>query len=390
MSQVTSFGSGSTPPPGTYIQTIEGNIGGPVGPNGGGNLFLLGGTQGAFFDGNPGTNTINIGFNFLDLPVTDALGNGIIGFGAVRYIHQFGTDNLFIGANAGNFTLTTGDSNTMVGGGSGLDLTTGSSNTTLGWLSGANITTGSSNVFVGSLAGFGNAAGSTGDFNVSVGASSMLNITTAQDNTAVGATAGSLLTTGSDNIMLGATAGGVYTTESNNIALGNQGVAADSGVIRIGTNGTHTSSFITGIEGVDLTTLELVTVASDQLGSATLTAGTNITLSTATPNQIVISATPDLDLTYTAVNTTPYVVLADDQFLGVDSSGGAITVQLPNAPATGRVYVIKDATGSAATNNITVTTVGGVVLIDAAATFVMNTAYQSINVLFNGTQYLVY
>jgi hypothetical protein len=95
-------------------------------------------------------------------------------------------------------------------------------------------------------------------------------------------------------------------------------------------------------------------------------------------------------LTYTLVNTSPYVVLSTDEFLGVDCSGGAIQVNLPNAPATGRTYVIKDITGNAQTNNITVTTVGGVVLVDSAATYVMNTQYSSINVLFNGTKYLVF
>ena len=73
----------------------------------------------------------------------------------------------------------------------------------------------------------------------------------------------------------------------------------------------------------------------------------------------------------------------------MNSSGGAKTVQLPNAPSTGRIFVVKDSTGSAATNNITVTTVGGAVNIDGATTFVMNAAYESITVVFDGTSYLV-
>lgn len=387
MSQSGTFGAGSTPPPGTYIQTVEGNLGGPVGPNGGGNLFLLGGTQGAFFDGNPGTNTINIGFDFLDLPVTDNLGNGIIGFGSVRHLHQFGTDNIFVGADAGNLTLTTASRNSALGDVALLNLTTGVDNSAVGNSAGTNITTGSFNTVLGSFAG---SSITTGQLNTAVGFNAMLSATTGSNNVCLGSGAGGSLTTGNLNTLIGVAAGNAYTTESSNVAIENIGQVGDSGTIRIGSNGTHTSAYLAGVEGVDLTTLELVTVNNDQLGSATLTAGTGITLSTLTPNQIVISASPDLDLTYTAVNTTPYVVQATDQFLGVDSSGGAITIQLPNAPATGRVYVIKDATGSAATNNITVTTVGGVVLIDGAATFVMNTAYQSINVLFNGTQYLVY
>lgn len=93
---------------------------------------------------------------------------------------------------------------------------------------------------------------------------------------------------------------------------------------------------------------------------------------------------------YTLVDTTPYVVLNSDEFLGVDSSVLAITVELPNAPAIGRVFIIKDISGDAPSNNITVTTVGGIVDIDGATTFVMNSAYESIQLLFNGTEYLVF
>lgn len=95
---------------------------------------------------------------------------------------------------------------------------------------------------------------------------------------------------------------------------------------------------------------------------------------------------------YTAIDNTdsPYTVLSTDYFISCDSTAGAITVRLPNAPATGRSFIIKDRTGQAAANNITVTTVGGVVNIDGAATFVMNTAFESVTVLFNGTSYEIY
>jgi hypothetical protein len=39
-------------------------------------------------------------------------------------------------------------------------------------------------------------------------------------------------------------------TGSNNIDLGNRGVAGEVNTIRIGTNGTHTSTFMAGIRGV--------------------------------------------------------------------------------------------------------------------------------------------
>jgi hypothetical protein len=104
---------------------------------------------------------------------------------------------------------------------------------------------------------------------------------------------------------------------------------------------------------------------------------------------LTISASGDLDYAVTLTSTTPYVVTATDQIVGIDSTGAIKTVQLPNAPSTGRWITIKDAAGTAAAFNITVTTVGGVVLIDGAATFTMNSAYQSVTVVFDGTKYLI-
>ncbi len=97
-----------------------------------------------------------------------------------------------------------------------------------------------------------------------------------------------------------------------------------------------------------------------------------------------------LTYNYTSVTTTPYAVLATDEFLGVTTTTLAITIELPNAPAVGRVFIVKDATGLAAVHNITVTTVGGTVLIDQSATFIMNSSSESTSFLFNGTKYLAF
>lgn len=104
---------------------------------------------------------------------------------------------------------------------------------------------------------------------------------------------------------------------------------------------------------------------------------------------LTISASGDLDYAVTLTSTTPYVVTASDQVVGIDCSAAIKTVQLPNAPTTGRWITIKDYTGSSAAFNITVTTVGGVVLIDGAASYTMNSAYQSVTVVFNGTSYMI-
>lgn len=105
---------------------------------------------------------------------------------------------------------------------------------------------------------------------------------------------------------------------------------------------------------------------------------------------LTVSTTGTTNLTYTNVNTTPYVVLSTDEYLSVDCSGGAITLRFANAATSGRAFIIKDRTGSAATHNITLTTVGGAVNIDGATTYVMNSAYQSVNIIGNAVSYEVY
>ena len=98
--------------------------------------------------------------------------------------------------------------------------------------------------------------------------------------------------------------------------------------------------------------------------------------------------TPNLNVTF--VSTTPYVALTTDQWLAVDSTTLAITIELPNTAPTGYVYNVKDYLGNAAVNNITVTTVGGVVLLDGSTTFVMNSNYQEASFLFDGTNWEVF
>lgn len=121
----------------------------------------------------------------------------------------------------------------------------------------------------------------------------------------------------------------------------------------------------------------------------TLTAGTGISITNG-PGSITIASTGVAISNYTLVNSTPYVVQSTDDFLGVNTGVAPITIQLPDSPPVGRVFMIKDIGGSANINNITLTTVGGFVNIDAAATYPMNTVYESVEVLFDGTQFWIF
>jgi hypothetical protein len=170
--------------------------------------------------------------------------------------------NTFLGADA-LLSNTSGESNTAIGGGALTSNTTGFDNTANGSTALFYNTAGYANTANGAFALFLNTSGSdntavgttaltnniTGGANTAVGVEA-LRASTGKDNTALGFLAGQNLT-GDNNIAVGFLAG-QYLLDDNNIDIGNQGGADDSGVIRIGTEGTHTATFIAGIREAPL------------------------------------------------------------------------------------------------------------------------------------------
>ncbi len=74
--------------------------------------------------------------------------------------------------------------------------------------------------------------------------------------------------TGSWNIAIGYEAGYQISTGSNNIDIGHQGISNDSNTIRIGTSGTHSTTFIAGINGVNIASGSTVLINSNgELGT---------------------------------------------------------------------------------------------------------------------------
>ena len=188
-------------------------------------------------------------------------------------------ENTALGEDA-LINLTTGYHNTGVGFEALSADTTGWENTAVGWNALANNTTGFSNVAMGAYAmqnsnagantalgyrtlvatsgGLNTAVGSealslntTGYSNVAVGRSALYANTRGVDNVAVGQEALSQNQNGSYNIAIGFQAGEVITGD-NNIAIGNPGVSDESDTIRIGTEGTHTKTYIAGIKDTPL------------------------------------------------------------------------------------------------------------------------------------------
>ncbi len=83
-----------------------------------------------------------------------------------------------------------------------------------------------------------------------------------------------------------------------------------------------------------------------------------------------------------AVTATPDTVAATDYALFVNFAG-AVTENIPAATGSGRILVIKDASGAAATNNITITPASGT--IDGASTLVINTNYGAYTLIDNAS-----
>ena len=157
-----------------------------------------------------GLQTIDLGNLDLD-PSTAATGN-LLKNGS-PFLHNFGTNNTFLGVNSGNFTLS-GDLNTATGFNALFKNTTGIANTGKGSYALFNNTTGGTNTASGYLALFNN--------------------TTGNNNVGLGYNAGANATTGSNNIYLGA---GVF------------GEVGESNAIYLGLPGFHTKTVVAGIRG---------------------------------------------------------------------------------------------------------------------------------------------
>jgi hypothetical protein len=217
--------------------------------------------SGALGDSHTASFNTAIGFATLRLNTTGEE-NAAVGYLAL-YRNTRGDNNTATGVQALENNRT-GSFNTASGGEALQSNTTGTSNTAVGYTALLSNTTGGSNTAIGLTAlGF----NTTGNHNVAAGASALVANATGEDNTAAGYLALYQNTVGNNNIALGNLAGGNLTSGSNNIAIGNEGVAGESGAIRIGTQGTQTSAFIAGIRGVPLGGLQPVGVnASGQLG----------------------------------------------------------------------------------------------------------------------------
>jgi hypothetical protein len=331
--------------------------------------------------GNPSvTGAFNVGFgNAVLQSVTSGSYNEADG-GSALYANTTGNDNAANGyyALAAN---TNGNQNTA-NGAMALELNlSGNNNTANGFLALGNNITGSYNTADGSGALGGTSAG-TGGGNTGSGANALYSYTSGYNNTAAGyralysettgfdnvgigvatlqaSPAGSqntgvgtyvfqLMTAGSGNIGLGYSAGENLTSGDNNIYIGNHGSSTESGIIRIGTQGTQTLTYIAG------------TIENPTCNNITITGGSDLAEpfaitkahQTVTEGEVVVI--DDLNPGQLKLTDRPY----DTHVAGVVSGANGIHpgIQMNqegvlaggrNVALSGRVYVQADTSNGA-------------------------------------------
>lgn len=163
----------------------------------------------------------------ISLPTTSGPSVGVINSGSNPFLHAFGTNNIFLGQSAGNFSMTGNDN-------IGIGLSALSSNAS----GGLNIAIGTGGLF----------SNTTGGGNISMGYVSLGRNTTGVANTAIGPAALGSNTTGTGNTAVGYVAGygnrsgnlDANTTGSNNTFLG---IGASPGTTTQLTNATAIGAY---------------------------------------------------------------------------------------------------------------------------------------------------
>jgi hypothetical protein len=184
---------------------------------------------------------------------------------ATGVLSLFSNTSGFFNSATGAYSLannTIGSNNTANGYSALYFNTEGEANTAIGFAALYHNTTGEGNTANGRNALRSN---TTGIANTANGGGALFSNTTGIFNTANGVQALLNNTTGSGNIALGSSAGAALTTGNSNIDIGNNGVAADSGTIRIGSE-FQTRTFIAAIRGVTTGNADAINVVIDSNG----------------------------------------------------------------------------------------------------------------------------
>ncbi len=324
-----------------------------------------------------------------------------------------GTTGGPISPTAGNISMLTANTTVpFVGSGSTLTWDAGTtSNTLFGCLVVGSITSGNDNAGIGynilgaitdatgNVAVGRSALGNTnhGTGNVAIGKNALVLLNNANNtfgqNTVVGSGAGALLdANGSWNTLLGSGAGNALTAnDSSNILINHSGSLGLNNTLRIGKatgSGTQelSAAFICGIDGVNVGSVaKVLTMASDKIGTATITAGTNVTvvptanavtINAPTPAAVPTSFTADSGSAVPAAN-----VLTVTGAGGITTSGSGSTLTITGAGAGFTWNEVTGTSANMAVNNGYIPNNVGLVTLTLPATAALG---DTIKVLYKG------
>jgi hypothetical protein len=284
--------------------------------------------------------------------------NAAFGAGALT-LGTTGSYNAAFGADALAFN-STGSNNTATGFGALVLNTTGNNNTASGYYAmGGSVSSSGGNTATGGYAlyditdGYNNTAAgysaleddSTGVDNVGIGVSTFEGNSTGSGNTAIGTYAFQNMSAGNGNVGVGMYAGYSLSEGTNNIYIGSFGGSTESGVIRIGTPGTQTVTYLTGTVNVPVLT---ITGGSDLAEPFKITSGSDEALEGSV--MVIDKNNPgQLKLSSQAYDTHVAGVLsgANGVHPGIQMQQQGLLEGGRNVALTGRVYVQADTSNGA-------------------------------------------
>jgi hypothetical protein len=312
------------------------------------------------FQTTTGTGSINVGIGqtnpqatldvngSINLPATMSSSVGVLSLGGAPFLHNFGTQNTFVGISAGNMTTT------------GIGL-----NTAVGYLALPSNSTGADNVAFGSLA--------------------LTDNTTGSSNSAFGVAALENISDGNSNIAIGVNAGGQLNSGNSNIYIGSGGVTNESNTIRIGDPTVQTAAFIAG----NLSVSGTVTCASGCGGGGSggggtitgVTAGTGLsgggTTGNVTLNLAGSSCASGQAFTAIPLTCSPFATLGANTFTGTQTMPG-LTVN-GNISTTGSISA-----GTLSVGTLTATTFNSIGSYELTNQFFLGSTPTTTNDVFLG------
>lgn len=291
-----------------FLESVEGDDLVKVFPDNTGNINTRGGillpnviTNIETF-GNVGTFTEFFALkNSILQPPTNAAGDeGVYALGSTdyttdRFLHNFGTDNTFVGYQSGNLTLTGTGGNSGVGTSVLSNLVNGTLNSALGLNAGTNYTGAETgNIIIGANAlgrtGAGNnilirtpsAVLADGQLNIFIGqmvGNTTYDITMAKTNIGIGSSCFNALTTGSQNVTVGPGNMQLLTTATANASLG-------QGAMQSITTGSNNTAMGFGALTMASTSSENVAIGTNCLDEVTTGVGRNTGVGTASGDNL--------------------------------------------------------------------------------------------------------